>query len=122
LSSSLLSENTEIKMYWTVTWHVAWLRLLHSACYIKVISLVAHALSNIPEERRSHWLSMFGNGVPGKIIQPKTVEVTMHNELYGLCASPYVTWVIESRWMRWAGHVARVKERRCTYRVLVGTP
>jgi len=24
--------------------------------------------------------------------------------------------------MRWAGHVARVEERRCVYRVLVGKP
>jgi hypothetical protein len=24
--------------------------------------------------------------------------------------------------MRWAGHVARVEERRCAYRVLMGTP
>jgi hypothetical protein len=28
--------------------------------------------------------------------------------------------VIKSRRMRWAGHVARMWERRCVYRVLVG--
>jgi len=28
--------------------------------------------------------------------------------------------VIKSRRMRWAGHVARVRDRRAAYRVLVG--
>jgi len=30
-----------------------------------------------------------------------------------------ITWVIESRRMRWAGHVARLGKRRGVYRVLV---
>jgi len=30
--------------------------------------------------------------------------------------------LIKSRRMRWAGHVARMGERRGVYRVLVGTP
>ena len=30
--------------------------------------------------------------------------------------------VIKSRRMRWAGHVARIGEGRCVYRVLVGKP
>jgi hypothetical protein len=30
--------------------------------------------------------------------------------------------MIKSRRMRWAGHVARIGERRNTYRVLVGKP
>jgi hypothetical protein len=46
-----------------------------------------------------------------------SVRLTML--LYYLYASPYVTRVIKSGRMRWAGHVARVEERRC---VLVGTP
>jgi len=29
---------------------------------------------------------------------------------------------IKSRIMRWAGHVARMGERKCLYRVLVGRP
>jgi len=31
-------------------------------------------------------------------------------------------WVIKSRRMRWAGHVARMGEERGVYRVLVGKP
>jgi len=34
--------------------------------------------------------------------------------------SPNNVWVIKSRRMRWAGHVARMAERRGLYRVLVG--
>jgi hypothetical protein len=30
--------------------------------------------------------------------------------------------MIKSRRMRWAGHVARIEERRNAYRILVGKP
>jgi hypothetical protein len=30
--------------------------------------------------------------------------------------------MIKSRWMRWAGHVARTREKRNAYRILVGKP
>jgi hypothetical protein len=44
----------------------------------------------------------------------------IHNgELNGLYPSPNILRVIKSRILRWAGHVARVGERRCTYLVLV---
>jgi len=33
--------------------------------------------------------------------------------------SPNIVWVIKSRKMRWAGHVAHMEERKCVYRVLV---
>jgi len=45
----------------------------------------------------------------------------LHNEeLNDLYFSPNIVWVIESRIMRWAGHVARLGKRRGVYRVLVG--
>jgi hypothetical protein len=37
-----------------------------------------------------------------------------------LYSSPNILRVIKSRRMRWAGHVARMGERRGVYRVLVG--
>jgi hypothetical protein len=37
-------------------------------------------------------------------------------------SSPNIVRVIKSRKMRWAGHVARMGEGRCVYRVLVGRP
>jgi hypothetical protein len=41
------------------------------------------------------------------------------NDLY---FSPTVVRVIKSRIMRWAGHVARMRDGRGVYRVLVGKP
>ena len=47
----------------------------------------------------------------------------MHNEeLNDLDSSPNIVRVIKSRRMRWAGHVARMGEKRGVYRVLVGKP
>jgi hypothetical protein len=63
-----------------------------------------------------------------RIFGPKRDEVTgewrnVYNvELYGLYSSPSVVRVIKSRRMRWAGHVARMGERRDVYRVLVEKP
>jgi len=63
-----------------------------------------------------------------RIFGPKRDEVTggwrkLHNEeLNDLYSSPYIVRVIKSRRMRWAGHVARMRERRGVYRVLVGKP
>ena len=59
---------------------------------------------------------------------PRRDEVTvewrrLHNEkLNDLYCSPNIVWVIKSRRMRWAGHVARMGEERGVYRVLVGKP
>ena len=41
-------------------------------------------------------------------------------DLANLYCSPNITLVINSRRMRWAGHVARSGERRGVHRVLVG--
>ena len=47
----------------------------------------------------------------------------LHNEeLNDLYSSPNIVQVIKSRRMRWAGHVARIGEKRGAYRVLVGKP
>ena len=43
-------------------------------------------------------------------------------ELYVLYCSPNIILAIKSRRIIWAGHVARIGERRDTYRVLVGRP
>jgi hypothetical protein len=43
-------------------------------------------------------------------------------ELNYLYCSPNIVRVIQSRRMRWAGHVARMGEVRVVYRVLVGKP
>ena len=71
---------------------------------------------------------MFENRVLRRIFGPKRGEVTgewrkLHNEeLTDLYCSPSIGRVIESRRMRWAGHVEHMGEERCMYRVLVGKP
>ena len=71
-------------------------------------------------------LRVFENRVLRRIFGPKRDEVTgewrkLHNEeLNDLYCSPNIMRVIKSRRMRWAGHVARMGERRGVYRVLVG--
>jgi hypothetical protein len=73
-------------------------------------------------------LLFFENRVLRRIFGPKRDEVTgewkrLHNkELYALYSSPNIIRVIKSRRLRWAGHVARMGERRGAYRALVGKP
>jgi hypothetical protein len=70
----------------------------------------------------------FKNKVLRRIFGPKRNEVTgewrrLHNkELYALYSSPNIIQVIKSRRLRWAGHVARMEERKRAYRALVGKP
>ena len=69
---------------------------------------------------------MFENRVLMRIFGPKRDELTgewrkLHNqELNDLYCSPNILRMIKSRIMRWAGHVARMGERRGVYKVLVG--
>jgi hypothetical protein len=47
----------------------------------------------------------------------------LHNEEFlHLYSSPSIIRIIKSRRMRWAGHVARMGEKRNAYRLLVGKP
>jgi hypothetical protein len=73
-------------------------------------------------------LRLFENRVLRRIFGPKRDEVTggwrkLHNEeLRDLYSSPSIIRIIKSRRMRWAGHVARMGEKRNAYRLLVGKP
>jgi len=77
------------------------------------------------EERR---LRVFENRVLRGIFGLKRDELTgawrkLHNEeLSDLYSSPSIVRVIQSRRIRWAGHVALMVENRDVYRVLVGKP
>ena len=109
LSSRLLSKNLWI--YRTIILPVVWY-----GC--ETLSL------KLQEERK---LRVFENMVLRRIFGPRRNEVTgewrLHNEeLNDLYSSPNIMWVIKSRRMRWAGHVARMGEERGVYRVLVGKP
>jgi hypothetical protein len=112
LSSSLLSKSVKIKIYRTVI-----LPVVLNGC--ETWSLTFR------EECR---LRVFENKVLRRIFGPKRDEVTgerrrLHNkELYALYSSRNIIRVIKSRRLRWAGHVARMGERRGAYRVLVVKP
>jgi hypothetical protein len=74
---------------------------------------------------KEHSLRVFENRVLGGIFGPTKDEVTgewrkLHNvELNDLYNTSNTVWVIKSRIIRWAGHVARLGEGRCVYWVLV---
>jgi hypothetical protein len=78
--------------------------------------------------KEEHRLRAFENRVLRRILGPKRDDVTgerskMHNgELHDLYPSPDINRQIKSWRMRWAGHVARMEERRNVYRVLVRNP
>jgi hypothetical protein len=69
---------------------------------------------------------VFENRVLRRIFGQKRDEVKgewrqLHNEeLRDLYSSPSIIRIIKSRRMRWAGHVARMGEKRNAYRLLVG--
>jgi hypothetical protein len=108
----LLSKNLKIKIYRTII-----LPVVLYGCETWSLTL--------REERR---LRVFENRVLRKLFGPKRDEVIgewrkLHNEvLNDLYSSPNVLRVIKSRRMRWAGHVARMREDRGVHRVLVGKP
>jgi hypothetical protein len=68
--------------------------------------------------REEHRLRVFENRVLRRIFGLKRDEVTgewrkLHNEeLRNLYSSPSIIRIFKSRKMRWAGHIARVGEKR----------
>jgi hypothetical protein len=75
--------------------------------------------------RQEHKLRVFENRVLRRIFGPRAVGEwrKLHNgELHNLYSSPSIIIIIKSRRMRWAGHVARMGEKRNVYRLLVGKP
>jgi hypothetical protein len=71
---------------------------------------------------------VFDNGVLRRIFGPKRDEVTVewrkvHNEeFHKMYLSPNISRDIKSRGMRWAGHVARMGERKPERKRALGRP
>jgi hypothetical protein len=78
--------------------------------------------------REERMLRVFENSVLRRIFGPKREGVTVEwrklhiDDLNDLYSSHNIVWLIKSRRMKWAGHVARMGKRRGVYRVLVGNP
>jgi hypothetical protein len=110
LSSRLLSKNLKIRIYKTIIFPV----VLYG-CETWSLTL-----------REEHRLKVFENRVLKRIFGSKRDEVTgelrkLHNEeLRDLYSSPSIIRIIKSRRVRWAGHIARMGEKRNPYRLLVG--
>ena len=108
--SSLLLKNVEIKIHRTVI-----LPVVLCGCGTWTLTL--------REECR---LRVFESRVLRRIFGPKRDKVTgewrklYSEELNDLYCSRNIIQVIKSRRMRWAGHVARMGERRGVYRVWWG--
>jgi hypothetical protein len=74
--------------------------------------------------REEHRLRIFENRVLRRIFGPKREEdgswKHLHNDEIHSLYFPNIVWVIKSRRIRWAGHMAGMGEGRGVYRVLVG--
>jgi hypothetical protein len=111
-SSRLLSKNVKVKIYKTTI-----LPVVLYGCESWSLTV-----------REEHKLSVFENMVLRRIFGPKRDRVTggwrqLHNEeLHNLYSSPSTIRIIKPRRMRWAGHVARMGEKRNVYRLLVVKP
>jgi hypothetical protein len=83
------------------------------------LSLSKTEVSNLSRKQAKQLRRIFG---------PKRDEVTgewrrLHNkELYAVYSSQNIIRVMKSRRLRWTGHVARMGERRGSYRALVEKP
>ena len=105
LSSRLQSKTLKIKVY-----RIIILLVVLYGCETWSLTL-----------RKERKLRVFENRVLRRIFGPRRDEVAgewrrLHNEeLNDLYSSPNNEWMIKSRRMRWAGHVARMgEERGCT--------
>jgi hypothetical protein len=71
---------------------------------------------------------VFEKRVLRRVFGPKRDEVTGEwrklnkEELRDIYSLPSIVRMVKSRRMRWAGHVARMAERRGVHKVLVGKP
>jgi hypothetical protein len=111
LSSRLLSKNVKVRIYKTII-----LPVVLYGCETWSLTV-----------RDEHKLRVFENRVLRSIFGPKRDggvtggwRKLYNEELQNVYSSPSVIRMIKSRRMRWAGHVARMGEKRNVYRLLVG--
>ena len=112
LSSRLLSKKLKVKIYKTII-----LPVVLYACETLSLTLI-----------EEHRLRVFENKVLRQIFGAKKDEITgewrklQNAELHALYSLPNTIRSLNSRRLRWAGHVAHMEQSRNAYRVLVGKP
>jgi hypothetical protein len=108
----MLSRNLKIRIYNTVI-----LPVVLYGCETWSLTL-----------REEHRLRVLEDRVLRRIFGPKRDEVTgkwrklQTKELHDLRSLPSIIRIIKSRRMRWVGNVARMGEKRNTYRLVVERP
>jgi hypothetical protein len=87
------------------------------SCRISLLSTLYNILSN------NILAQLFENRVLWRIFGPKRNGVKGGwGKLHNLYSSPSIIRIFKSRRMRWAGHVARMGEKRNVYRLLLREP
>jgi hypothetical protein len=110
--SRLLSKNLKIRIYKTMI-----LSVVLYGCETWSLTL-----------REEYRLRVFDNRVLRRIFGSKRDEVIgewrklNNEELRDMYSSSSIITIITSRRMRWEGHVARMRDKRNAYRLLVGKP
>ena len=77
--------------------------------------------------KEEHSLRVFENRILRRIFGPKRHANggwrRLHNEkVHSVYHSPCIVKVIESRRLRWAGHVVRMEEGRSAFKIVTGKP
>jgi hypothetical protein len=112
LGVGLLLKNVKIRIYKTI-----------------ILPVVLYGCENWSLTlRKEHRLMAFENRALRRIFGQKRDEVTggwrklYNEELRDFYSSRSIIKIIKSRRVTWAGHVARMGEKRNVYRLLVGKP
>ena len=108
MSSRLLSQNLKIKTCKTII--------------LPVVLYGCEPWSLILRDERRQRLDLYENGNPRRVFRLKRDANVEWRRLYNgelhLYRSPNI---VRSRRLRWAGHLARMKERRTAFNILIGT-
>ena len=133
--TQIISCVTPLKHSGSTSWcNIRKYELYHSAfIYLlwfqrqKVSVFVAHGCEARSVTLKEEQLRMLENMVLRNVFGTKRGDVTgewrrlLNTEVCNLYSSPHTIWIVESKRIMWARHVARIGDRRGAYRVLVKT-
>jgi hypothetical protein len=111
LSSRLLSKNVKVRIYKTII-----LPVVLYGCETWSLTVREEHKLRVFENRRRRIFGPQRDGVTGGW------RKLYNEELHNLYSSSSIIRIIKSRRMSWAGHVARMGEKRSVYRLLAEKP